>query len=81
MSTGLNQFEGDEVVIVSSRKIASFEMLQHARLSIINQLLAEALRDVPNPDFIEVAAVRFDPKPHPEQEDPGERTTQQVPDP
>ncbi len=59
---GPQSYEEDDVVIITSRKIASWGMMQISSLSIINQLLAEALRDVPDPDFIEVSVVKYSSK-------------------
>lgn len=80
MNDGLSRYEDDDVVIVQSAKTTSYEMMQHARLSIINQLLAEVLRDVPEPDFIEIRAIRFDAKVRPDKEAKDERSTQPVQD-
>lgn len=74
MTDGLFRYEDDNIVIVSSVKTSAYDMMKHARLSIINQLLAEVLADVPDPDFIEVKAIRFDAKIRPEQEAKDERS-------
>lgn len=74
MTDGLFRYEDADIVIVSSVKTSSYDMMKHAKLSIINQLLAEVLQDVPDPDFIEVKAIRFDAKIRPEQEAKDERS-------
>lgn len=52
--------EGKEVVIVQSAKITSAEMVKHARIAFVGQLIAEVMREVPGADFIEVRAIRYD---------------------
>ena len=80
MNDGQSRYEDEDIVIVSSVKTSSYDMMKHAKLSIINQLLAEVLQDVPDPDFIEVRAIRFDAKIRPEQEAKDERSPQPAPD-
>ena len=70
----------DNIVIVQSAKILDMAMLTYAvasstRLAMVNQLLQEALRDVPGADFIEIRAIRYDVK-----EEPDERAAQPAPD-
>ena len=71
----------DDVIIVQSVKILDLmsPLVMQARVSrlyMLNQLAGEALADVPDADFIEIRAVRYDVK-----EDTGERSAKPVPDP
>lgn len=80
MNDGLSRYEDDDIVITQSTRTSSYDMMRDARLSFINQLLAEVLRDVPEPDFIEIKAIRFDGKIRPDKEAQDERSTQPVQD-
>ena len=79
MSDGMSRYEDDEVVIVQSVKTTCYPVEGHTRLMIINQLVTEAMADVPEPDLIEVRVIRYDAVPR--QEEPDERSAQQPPDP
>ena len=57
----------DNIVIVQSAKILDMAMLIVRggvvnTLAMVNQLLQEAMRDVPGADFIEIRAIRYDVK-------------------
>lgn len=57
--------EGKELVLVKSRKLISMAILDGAvvsRLTILSQALREALREVPEPDYIEITVLRYDVK-------------------
>ena len=50
----------DPVVIVQSAQIESTFLIQHAKLSIISAMVKKVMEDVPDSDFIEVRAIRYD---------------------
>ena len=48
------------VVVVSSRRIVPTAMLTAAKFPMLWHTVGEVMADVPDSDFIEISAVRFD---------------------